>query len=442
MVEDLTRSITKTGPGYCLLVLVLAFAAGCGAVAWINQLCKGLGVTGMNNSVTWGVYITNFVFFIGISHAGTFVSAILRLCGTEWRRPYTRAAEAITLFSLPFGAGAILVDLGRPDRLLNVFFYGRLQSPLLWDTICVSMYFFSSAFFFYLCLLPDIAICRDKVEADGIRKWIWTKLALGWTATKGQVARLEKVISIMAIFLTMLVVTVHTVVSWVFGMTVRPGWHSTIIGPYFLVGAVFSGIAMVMIILETCRKAYGLEEYLKVVHFEKLSKLMIVMTFGWFYMTLAEYLTVFYGNKGEDMEVFDIKLLGEFGTLFWIMVACCFVIPLAILSWKKARTVTGCVVTSVFVLIGMWIERFLVVVPTLAGSAHRGYPVEFYQPTWVEWAVSIGSLGTFLLLFALFAKVFPIISIWELEEGEEAMEAALEEMKDFLPAASPAPTDS
>lgn len=433
MVEDLTRSITKTTPAYYLTVLVLGAFSALGLTAFIYQLAKGLGVTGMNNQVTWGVYITNFVFFIGISHAGTFVSAILRLTGAEWRRPFTRSAEAITLFSLPFGAGAILVDLGRFDRFANIFVYGRLESPLLWDTICLSAYLLSSTFFFYLCLLPDIAACRDKVDGGTFRKWLWTSLSLGWHGDKEQRRRLEKAISIMAIVLTLLVVTVHTVVSWVFSMTIRPGWHSTIIGPYFLVGAVFSGAAMLMIILAICRKVYGLERYLKPIHFEKLGKILLVMTLAWFYMTVAEYLTEFYGNLTEDMEILDLKFFGQFSLGFWAMVVCCFIVPLAILVWKKGRSIAGCVSASVVILIGMWLERFLVVVPTLAGSAQRGHYVGVYDPSWVEWSIAIGSFSAFFLLFVLFAKFFPIISAWELEEGEEAIELEVEAMKEFLP---------
>jgi molybdopterin-containing oxidoreductase family membrane subunit len=387
----------------------------------------------MNNSIAWGVYITNFVFWIGISHAGTFISAILRLSRAEWRRPFTRAAEAITIFSLPFGFGSIFVDLGRPDRVLNVLTFGRLQSPLLWDTICISTYFLTSAFFFYLCLIPDIAICRDRLRIKGVRGMLWSILALGWTGNEVQRARLEKTMAVLAIFLTMLVVTVHTVVSWVFGMTIRSGWHTTILGPYFLVGAIFSGIAMVIIILTVCRKSFGLEDYLKPGHYDSLGKVLVVMTLVWFYMTFAEYLTTFYGSLAEEMEVFDLKFFGKFGLLFWTMIITCFVIPLAILFRKKGRSVAGCVVASVSIIIGMWLERFLVIIPTLTGSAHRGYDVGFYTPTWVEWSLTFSFLAAFLFFFAVFAKFLPIISVWEVQEGEEALEERLAKMKKLLP---------
>ncbi|MBI5829229.1 MAG: polysulfide reductase NrfD [Chloroflexi bacterium] len=197
---------------------VLLGVMGLGAYAYSRQWIFGMGVTGLNRPVYWGVYITNFVFFIGLAHSGTFISAILRLAGAEWRKPLTRAAEAITLFSLPFGVASILIDMGRPDRALNVIFYGRFQSPLLWDFTAVSLYLFSSVVFFYLSLLPDIALCRDRLTESPLwQRRTYELLALGWRGRPEQFHRLERVLDGMAIFMTMLVVTVHTVVSWVFG---------------------------------------------------------------------------------------------------------------------------------------------------------------------------------------------------------------------------------
>ena len=294
--EKLLSPLHTYSKRYFLAVILLLSVIALGFFAWIRQLIIGFSVTGMNNRVLWGIYITNFVFFIGISHAGTLISAILRLIHAEWRRPFTRAAEAITVFSLPFGAASIIADMGRPDRLLNVIRYGRLQSPILWDVICITLYMVSSCIFFYVCLIPDIAICRDKITARGLRKWLYTKLAWNWQDTEVQKNRLNKIIAFFAVFLTLLVVTVHTVVSWIFGMTIQPGWHSTIIGPYFLVGAIFSGVAAVVIVVTILRKIFKLEEYIKLVHYDNLGKFLLAFALLWFYMTFAEYLTTFYGQ--------------------------------------------------------------------------------------------------------------------------------------------------
>lgn len=219
--EIILRPIRKISSRDLLFWGFLLGIMGLGVYSYIRQVVLGLGVTGMNRPIYWGVYITNFVFFIGLAHSGTFISAILRIAGAEWRKPLTRAAEALTLFSLPFGVASIMIDMGRPDRVLNVIRYGRFESPLLWDFTAVTLYLFSSVVFFYLTLLPDIALCRDRLtDVPPWQSSMYQILALGWKGSPGQYHRLEKVIDGMAIFMTMLVVTVHTVVSWVFGMTI------------------------------------------------------------------------------------------------------------------------------------------------------------------------------------------------------------------------------
>ena len=317
------------------LWIVLLALLGMGVAAWVYQFVNGLGVTGMNRPVYWGVYLTNFVFFIGLAHSGTFISAILRLAGAEWRKPLTRAAEAITLFSLPFGVASIIIDMGRPERLLNMIIYGRFQSPLLWDFTAVSLYLFSSVVFFYLSLLPDIALCRDRLtEVPRWQRKMYRILALGWEGRPEQYHRLERVLDGMAIFMSLLVITVHTVVSWVFGMTIQPGWHTTIIGPFFLLGAIFSGTSAVVIVLAILRRVYDLKDALPIRLFNSLRKLLIVFSLGWIYMMIAEYLSVFYGNIPEEMEVFWQKLTGDYAVIFWLMTILVFVIPLLIFIFR------------------------------------------------------------------------------------------------------------
>ena len=402
---------------------VLLGVMGLGAYAYSRQWIFGLGVTGLNRPVYWGVYITNFVFFIGLAHSGTFISAILRLAGAEWRKPLTRAAEAITLFSLPFGVASILIDMGRPDRALNVILFGRFQSPLLWDFTAVSLYLFSSVVFFYLSLLPDIALCRDRLtEAPLWQQRTYELLALGWRGRPEQFHRLERVLDGMAIFMTMLVVTVHTVVSWVFGMTVQPGWHTALIGPFFLLGAIFSGTAAVVIVLAILRRVYHMEEVLTVSLFNSLRKLLIVFTLGWFYMIVAEHLTQFYGSLPEEMEVFWQKFTGEFAPLFWLMFLTVFVLPLIIFVFLGKSRIGWMVTASVLVNVGMWLERYIVIVPTetrprLISTLMEG--MGNYQPTWVEGAITAALFAGLVLLYAVFTRLFPIVPIWETAEVVE-----------------------
>lgn len=399
---------------YYLALLLLAFTSF-GAFAWVYQLRWGLGTTGLNVPVYWGFYITNFVFFIGISHAGTLISAILRLCHAEWRRSITRAAEVITVLVLFFGVGSVIVDLGRPDRMLNVLRHPNFRSPLLWDVCSISVYLTASSIYLYLPLIPDLAILRDY---GGKYTWFYRIVALGWQGTERQHRWLERAIAVMAILVIPIAVSVHTVVSWVFGMTVQPMWHSTIFGPYFVVGAIFSGIASLIIAMALIRKIYFLENYMKPIHFNHLGTLLMVFALLWFYFTFAEMLTTFYGNDPAHLVIFYSKLTGRYAPLFWSMVITCFLIPSAILGRRQTRTVKGTVIASCSILIGMWLERFTIVVPTLS-SPRVPWDKVFYSPTWVEVAITLGFSATFILLYMLFTKFFPIISIWEIQEGRE-----------------------
>jgi len=427
--------LLHTGKWFYVTVAALALVVAVGVYAYIRQLVFGLGITGMNRPVFWGVYIINFVFFIGLSHAGTLVSAILRVVNAEWRRPFTRAAEAVTVFSLPFGAGSIILDLGRPDRLLNVISHGRFQSAILWDVASVSLYMLSSIFYFYLALVPDIAMCRDRLEVGPLRARLYKFLALGWTGTERQYRRLDRLMDIMAVWLTMLVVIVHTVVAWIFGMTIVPGWHEALIGPYFLGGAIFSGVGAVIITTAILRRVYHLEDYIKPVHIKSMSLFLLSLSLLWFYLTFVEYFTTFYGNEPAHMLVLNAKILQDFSPLFWIMVTCCFVIPVVVLSNPRTRTITGAVIVSVFVNIGMWVERYLVIIPSMARPRMGG--IGSYAPTWVEWAITAGCFAFFALLYVLFTKLFPVVAVWEMHEARhQSVPETVERVRSYMPGAT------
>ena len=402
-----------------------------GGFAWWTQLRRGLSVTGLNAPVFWGLYITNFVFFIGISHAGTLISAILRLAHAEWRRSITRAAEVITVLVLFFGMGCVILDLGRPDRVLNVLRSGNFTSPLLWDVTSVACYLTASTIYLFLPLIPDIAILRDRMPS---RRWLYRPLALGWTGTQKQVRRLDRAIAVMAVIVIPIAVSVHTVVSWVFAMTVQPMWHSTIFGPYFVVGAIFSGIGAIIIAMAIIRKAYHLEQYLKPIHFNNLGLLLLVMCLLWFYFTFAEFLTTYYGGEPMHMLVFLSKTEGKFSPLFWTMVVTCFVIPFVLLANRRTRTqIWGTVAASISVEIGMWLERFLIVVPSLS-NPRIPLTAPSYVPSWVEWSLFAAFVSMFILLYAVFTKFFPIVSIWEIQEGrEKSIEEVTERVAAYLP---------
>jgi len=389
-----------------------------GLLAWVNQLISGLGETGMKNSVNWGIYMTNFVFFIGISHAGTLISAVLRLAGAEWRRPITRIAEAITVFSLLIGGFQLVLDSGRPLRLLNVIILGRLQSPLLWDLISVSVYFASASFYLLLPLIPDLGHLRNDPRLTTLQKKVYTTLSFGWNNTPGQRRRLNKMLGAMAILIIPIMITVHTVVSWIFGLTVRHMWHSTILGPYFVVGAIFSGVAVVVLCMAVMRRTMRLERHLTPLHFDKLGTLLFVMACFWFYFTLAEHVTAGYGAMTAELAVLETKLSGDFAIPFWTMILC-MGSALVLLLLRRKDVIKMTTAASALIAGGMWIERYTIIVPTLTKPFEEGYRFGLYRPTLTEWLISAGSLACFVLLLAAFARFFPAISLWEMEEARD-----------------------
>ena len=428
--DELLRAVEEHGVGFkvtfTLLGMVILF---CWAI-FGRQLLRGLGVTGLNQPVSWGFYIVNFVFFIGISHAGTLISAILRLTQAEWRRPITRMAEIITVVVLAIGGLHPVLDLGRPDRMLNIFTSGRLQSPLLWDVCSISAYFMASTVYLFLPMIPDIALLRDR----GARPhWFYAFLSWGWQGTPRQHAVLERAIAILMILVIPIAISVHTVISYIFAMTLQPGWHSTIFGPYFVVGAIFSGIAALMVVMIVLRRVFHLERFLKPIHFDHLAKLLLVMSLLWFYFTFCEYITAFFGNEPSEMRVFFYKFSGGFAPYFWGMVACNFLIPVVLLAFRRFRTIPGILFASIAVVIGMWLERLNIVIPSLA-NPRLPYPTGFYVPSLVEWAIFIGAFASFILGYAIFSRFFPLISVWEIKEGKKhSLAATSERVRGYLP---------
>ncbi len=428
--EALYRPIYETGKGFYITVSILIAIYFWSLYMYFTQVRSGLGVTGMNQPVTWGFYIVNFVFFIGISHAGTLISAILRLSKAEWRRPITRMAEVITAIVLAIGGLHPILDLGRPDRMLNLVSAGRLQSPLLWDVTSITAYFTASTVYLYLPMIPDIAKLRDR---GGKLTWFYTFLAWGWQGTEKQKKILNKVINILMIMVIPIAISVHTVISYIFSMTLQPGWHSTIFGPYFVAGAIFSGIAALLIVMIAFRRAYHFENYLKEIHFKYLSTLLLIMSLLWFYFTFSEYLTGIFGSEPHEMHIILYKFTGPFAIFFWGMVVCNFIIPVILLGISRFRTIKGILVASISVVVGMWLERLIIVVPTLANPT-MPLPAGIYFPSLVEWALFIGGIAVFILGFVLFSKFFPLISIWEIEEGrKEGIKEVEERIHSYLP---------
>jgi molybdopterin-containing oxidoreductase family membrane subunit len=429
----LLRPLVETSRGFYVVAALLAAVTLWGVFAYYLQVRYGLGRTGLNRPSYWGIYIICFVFFIGISHAGTLISAILRVSKAEWRRSITRSAELITVLVIGFGAIQPIIDMGRPDRIMNVLLHAQLLSPLLWDVTSIGLYFFSCTIYLYVPLLPDLAIIRDS----GIKApWLYRILAAGYRDTPVQRGRLERVIGVLSIIVIPIAVSVHTVIGWIFAMTLRPMWHSTIFGPYFVRGAIYSGIAAILIAMVVLRRAYGLQQYFKPVHFDYLGRLLLVFSLLWFYFTFAEYLTAFYGGEPGEMRAFWAKLTGPFAIPFWTMVAGCFVIPLALMSRRATRTPRGTLIAGIAVVIGMWLERYNIVVPTSVNPRWEIESIGQYLPSWIELSIMSATFSGFILLYMIATKFVPIVSIWEIKEGREDVKKVADRVAGYLPNAT------
>jgi len=431
LLEDTALApLRHTGPGYYLLVLGLLGLVGLGAYAYSIQLRRGLAVTGMAataNKVMWGLYITNFVFFIGISHAGTLISAMLRISNAGWRTPITRMAEFITVVALLVGALFPIFDLGRPDRMLNVIWYGRWPSPILWDLFAISTYLVGSVMYLYLPLIPDLATCRDRLAGSLSRRktWLYRTLSLGWTGSSEQKRSLAAALGVMMIVIIFVAVSVHTVVSWIFAMTLRTGWNTAVFGIYFVAGAIFSGIATLIIVMAVLRRAYHLERFITVRQFVNLGYLLAALAMIMLYFNVSELVTTGYKLEGSAPVYLGQIFTGSFAPMYWFYIFAGLLLPGLVMLFRRTRTVAAVVIIAILVDVSMWLERFIIVVASLR-VPQMPYPdLARYFPTWVELAISVGSLALFALLIAIFVKVFPVLSIWEIREHEETLLAPM-----------------
>ena len=390
-----------------------------GAFAYIQQLRKGLAVTNMGDYVSWGIYISNFVFFVAISLVGSLITAIFRLADVPWRTPLTRISEIIAVSAITFAALIIIVDMGRPERMVFLFTNGRLQSPIVWDVIVISTYFCTSLLLLYITLLPDIKImigAKEKMSTTPFYK-LYKWLGNFWKGTEGQEKIRDKSITILCITIIPVAFCIHTVTSWLFATTYRPGWDSTNFGAYFVSGAFLVGAGGVVVAMYVFRKVYKLEHYITERHFDKMGKILVLLALLYLYFNVNEYLVPAFKMK-KDEEAHLVGLFtGEFAPLFWFAIIVGMIIPIIILVFKKGRKPNAMFVAGVMVVVGAWFKRYLIVTPTLLHPFLPKYdaPAKYshYFPSWQEWAITAGSLAGVLLIITFFARVFPIISIYK-----------------------------
>lgn len=420
--RDLLAPLQTTTWPYFLLVGSLGVIVAVGAGAWSYQIETGIGQTNLHKPVFWASYIASFVYWIGVSHSGTFISGVLRLTKAEWRRPVTRVAELMTVISVTIATLFVFYHLGRVWRWYYLVPYPNqreiwpnFRSPLMWDATAVFTYATASAIYLYLPLIPDLALARDRI--GGWRQSLYSFLSLGWRGSQREWRTLNSAIRIITPLIVMVMVSVHSIVGWDFGMSLVPGWHSSIIAPYFVVGAVHSGLGMVAVGLYFVRRTYRLEDYIRPEHFDKLGKLMVVTTLSLAYLYFADQLTVWYGKVPDEMAVLRSLVAGSYATPFLTMIVLIYLIPIATLTLPVFRVWPfGVMVVGIAINLGMYIERMLILIPPLAHPRLINN-WSTYFPSWVELTLMIGSLALAILLYALAVKFVPVISIWEEKEG-------------------------
>ena len=420
--DELLSSLRAPTRCWYLLAFFLGAVVAWGLFAFSWQVTHGMYVTGKDRPVMWGFYITGFVFWVGLSHSGTMVSAILRLSRANWRRPILRAAEAMTVFSITVAGLFPLINLGRNWTFYYLIPYPNqrglwpnFRSALLWDVTAITTYILGSTIFLYLGMLPDLALARDR--SGGWRRELYAILAMGWRGTAREWVVYHRASTLMAALIIPVAVSVHSIVAWDFAVTVVPGWHSTIFPPYFVIGAILSGVAAVITLMIIIRRAFRLEGYLTPLHFDNMGKILLVISLLWSYAYFVEVQTTWYAHEPIEWEVFSF-MADKYTFLLLVMLVGNSLLPIATMCFKRLRRSVGVMLAvSLLVNVAMFIERFLIIVPSLS---HKNMPFIWgsYRPSWVEISVNIAALAGFALLYTIFAKLFPIVAVTDVRELE------------------------
>ena len=408
------------GKSYWALIALLFCGVLLGASCWIYQIFVGVGVAGMNNPVAWGTYLINFVFWVGIAHSGTLISAILHLFRAGWRNPIARAAETMTVFAVCTAGLFPFIHLGRAWMVYYMLpfpnqrnLWPNFQSPLMFDVVAISTYLTVSSLFWYTGMLPDLAIVRD--HASGFRKKIFTVLSMGWTGRFEQWRHYTRGYLFFAALATPLVISVHSVVSWDFALGVVPGWHTTIFAPYFVAGAIHSGLAMVLTLMIPLRRIFNAQQIITMHVLESVAKTIVFtgLIVGFAYAT--EFFIAWYSHNPLEQYIFQWRPTGDYAVGFWIMAICNTVVPLFLLVKKIRTSIVVLFVISILINIGMWYERFVIIITSVARD-FIPHAWGYFTPSPIEYGIMIGSFSLFFFLFCLFIKHMPSISMTEVKE--------------------------
>jgi len=416
IIQDLLpRKFTKSGWVWTGILMAICLV---GAFAYYRQLRYGLVVTHMRDYVSWGIYISNFVFFVAISLVGSLITAVFRLAGVKWGAPLTRIAEMIAVAAIIFASIIIIVDMGSPERFYNLFLYGRIQSPIIWDVIVIATYFVISLLLLYYPLLPDIKILLGFKERSGARLYkFYSFLGSFWKGSHKQYLLSKKAINVLCIAIIPVAFTIHTVTSWLFATTYRPGWDSTNFGAYFIAGAFLVGAGSVVVAMYVFRRWYHLEKYITLNHFDKMGRMLVLLSLLYLYFNVNEFLTPFFKMKESESAYLKDLFTGSFAPVFWFAILTGIILPIIILVFKQGRRPLPMFIVGIMVVVGAWFKRYLIVTPTLLHPflPMHDVPAMYrrYFPSWEEWAITMGSLAGAILIITLLCRIFPIIPIQE-----------------------------
>jgi molybdopterin-containing oxidoreductase family membrane subunit len=419
----LAHLTTKKNKGNIFLIILLVIIA-IGIFAYYRQVRYGLIVTAMRDYTSWGLYISNFVFLVAISLVGSLFSSILKLSKATWSTPLTRISEIIAIAALICASVIIIVDMGRPERFIYVLIHGRIQSPIIWDVIIISTYSVISILLLYISLIPDLAICRDKLtDVAGWKKWFYRVFAINWQGTAEQYKTLHKLSFILSIVVLPIAFAIHTVTSWLFSTTWRPGWDSTNLGPYFVSGALMAGAAVIIVAMYFIRNEFDLKDYLTDKIFDHMGKLLVMLSLVYLYFNINEYLGPAFKMVGVEGEHILELFFGKYASMYWLVQVFGLLLPIVVMIFAWGRKPLPMLILSLFVLLGAWIKRFLIVIPSLQ---HPYLPIQdvdesyrHYVPTWEEWAITFASFAGCLLIILLLLRLLPVIPIWETKKGNE-----------------------
>lgn len=427
IVTELLEPVRKERFRNKLWTRLLIFLIAVGAMAYIYQLFTGLGITAMRDYSSWGMYIGHFVFLVAVSLVGSLVTAILKLLNIKWATPITRISEIIAVAAVALAAVTIIIDMGRPDRVMNIFLHGRIQSPIVWDVTVVNMYLLISIILLYLPMIPDIAIMRDTLtEKPRWQRKMYHLLALNWKGTAEQWKLLKKSIRIMLIVVLPVAFAIHTVTSWLFAVNSRAGWDSTIFGPYFVSGAFMVGAAAVLAAMYIILKSRPMmKDYITRKHFDMMGRLLFLTGLVYLYFNINEFLVPGYKmQKLEGRHLLDL-FVGREAPLFWATQIGGMIIPLILLLFKVFRKPLPLFIISLLVIIFAWTKRMLIIIPTQFNPTlpMQNVPESWhhYIPTYYESVITLMTIAIVLLIITWFAKFFPLVPIWETarENGHE-----------------------